>query len=154
MANKVKKQKTFPLQLTKFELVHLRDLFGVVLPLELKQTVSQALATVEDRVMVEAKLWQKITAACSSASIPMDDDAPDFICAASAAPPVGVFKLAQEPNEGQTEATADEGSVFGGAQGVDEEDEAPVPTSTTQKACPRCGNSPRTQKCPFRCEKK
>lgn len=117
MTKSAKKHKTFPLHLTVFELTHLRDLFSITLPPTLDRTVSQALAASEDRLMVEAKLWQKVAAACRESKIPMDDDAPDFICAASSAPPVGVFRLAQEPNEGEhdedeDEDSSDESSVF------------------------------------------
>jgi hypothetical protein len=96
---KVRKRKTFDVKFTKFELVHLRDLFSITLPPELKQTISQALAVTEERSMVEARLWQTISAACRAAEVPLDDEAPDFICAASGPPPVGIFRLAQEPNE-------------------------------------------------------
>jgi len=110
-----KKRKTFPLRLTKFELLHLRDLFSVGLPPDLKKTVSQALAELEDRVLVEARLWQKVVALCSEADLALDEEAPDFICAASAAPPCGVFKLASEPGESEEEENSegDEGKVFG-----------------------------------------
>ena len=94
----IKKRKTFSLRLNKFELLHLRDLFGVVMPPELKVTLSQALATSQDRSMVESKLWQKVAKACEEAELPMGDDAPDFVVAASAAPPVGIFELAHDPH--------------------------------------------------------
>lgn len=75
--------------------------------------MSQALAVAEDREIVEAKLWQKVISTSRGAGIPLDDEAPDFICAASAAPPVGVFRLAQDPNEVVgDEATTKESSVF------------------------------------------
>jgi hypothetical protein len=150
------KPKTTTLQLTVFELTHLRDLFSISLPPTLAQTMSQALAQLEDRSMVEAKLWQKVAAACKSAEIPMDDDAADFICAASAGPPVGVFKLAQEPNEGEEDEEEDgdeEGSVFGveEEEEPEEEEEQKLPT---KKACGSCGRSPRTARCPSACAKK
>lgn len=152
---KHRKQKTYPLKLTMFELVHLRDLFGVLLPLDLKQTVSQALATSENRVMVEAKLWQKIAASCTNAGVPMDDDAPDFICAAASAPPVGIFRLAQEPNEGEEEDDDDdEGSVFCDKDDDDEsENDESESMKPTKKECLTCGSSPRTSKCPLKCGK-
>lgn len=93
----IKRRKTFSLRLNRFELLHLRDLFGVALPPDMKQTLSQALAASQDRTLVESKLWQKIAAACTEAELPMGDDAPDFVVAASAAPPVGVFELAHDP---------------------------------------------------------
>jgi hypothetical protein len=92
------------LKLTKFEAIHLRDLFGVTLAVDMKTTVSQALANAADRPMVEAKLWQKIAKACKSAKISMNEEAPDFVVAASAPPPVGVFQLANEPGGDQQSA--------------------------------------------------
>lgn len=144
--SKIKKRKTFSLKLTKFELVHLRDLCSIALPPDLKQTISQALAVAEDRAMVETVLWNKLVTACREAKLPLDDDAPDFICAASGAPPVGVFRLAQEQNEGQQEV--DEGVVFEDEEEdeVQEEDEdeevveEPVEKSPRQckKKCRTC----------------
>lgn len=95
----IRKRKTFPLRLTKYELLHLRDLFSVVLATETQQTVSQGLAAAEDRSLIESRLWLRVARACSEADIPLDDDAPDFVCAASSAPSVGVFRIAHEPNE-------------------------------------------------------
>jgi len=97
---KIRKRKTFNLRLSKYELLHLRDLFGVLLSTEARQTVSQALAQAEERTIIESRLWQRIAAACKEAGLPMDEDAPDFICAAMVSnPPVGVFRVAHEPNE-------------------------------------------------------
>jgi len=160
------KRKTTSLQLTVFELTHLRDLFSISLPPTLAQTMSQALAQLEDRSLIEAKLWQKIALACKAADVPMDDDAADFICAASSAPPIGVFKLAQEPNEGEEEEGEeeedDEGAVFGGSDEEDEEedeesteeDDVEEEKRPTKKACGTCGRSPRTARCPSKCAKK
>ena len=135
-----KKRKTFELRLTKFELIHLRDLFSVGLPPDLKQTISQALAALEDRTYVEAKFWQKIVSLCSEAELPLDADAPDFVVAASAAPPCGVFKLASEPNESDEEAEdnseSDEGRVFG----VETKDKSVC------NSCHECGSRHRTMK--------
>lgn len=107
----VRKRKTYELQLSKFELVHLRDLFSVLLATEAKQTVSQALADAEDRSLVEARLWQRVAAACSDAGIPMDEQAPDFVCAAIVQhPAVGVFRLSSEPGD-EGDCDADEHPV-------------------------------------------
>jgi len=81
------------------------------LPTDVKQTVSQGLAAVEDREIVEAKLWRKVATLCQAAAVPTDDAAPDFVCAASQAPPVGVFRLAHDPQEGQ-ENQSPTGSVL------------------------------------------
>ena len=65
-----------------------------------EQTVSQALAEAEERTLIESRLWQRIVAACREANLPMDEEAPDFVCAAIVpTPTVGVFRLAHEPNE-------------------------------------------------------
>ena len=109
----VRRKKTFPVRLTRFELLHLRDLFSILLPTETSQTVSQALAGLEDRRLVEARLWQKLAVACQQAELPTDDDAPDFVVAASQAPPVGVFRLAEEPAGAPEEDEKDAASAFG-----------------------------------------
>ena len=106
-----RKRKTYQVRLTKFELAHLRDLMSVLLSPKVEQTVSQALAEAEERSLVEARLWQRIAAACKEARLPMDEEAPDFVCAAVVSTPtVGVFRIAQEPDEGQDEESS---SPFG-----------------------------------------
>lgn len=100
MSKKLRKRKTFPLRLTKLELLHLRDLFSILLANKAEKTISQALAESEGRTLVEAKLWQRVVEVCKEAGLPMDEDAPDFICAAILSPPpVGVFRVAAEPEE-------------------------------------------------------
>ena len=97
----VVRPKTFSLRLTRFELLHLRDLFSVLLPPDLERTLSQALAAAEERPMVEAKLWQKVSEACLSAGLPTGDDAPDFVASAVSTPQIGVFRLAVDPAQQQ-----------------------------------------------------
>jgi hypothetical protein len=116
----IKRRKTVSVRFTKFELLHLRDLFSVALPPEMKDTLSQRLAQSQDRSLVESKLWQKIASACREVDLPMDDDAPDFVVAASGAPPIGVFELAHEPASEEDED--DEGGNLAKALGVDEEE--------------------------------
>ena len=97
MAKKTKKPEklqTYQLKLTQLELVHLRDLFAVSLPVDMGKTVSQALATAEDRPLVEAALWGKVSKACERAEVPLNDDAPDFIVAPTGLPPLGCFRMA------------------------------------------------------------
>jgi len=94
-----KERKTFKLSLTLLELTHLRDLCSILLPPEMKLTVSQALAALEDRSYVEARFWNKLVSVCKEAGVVLDDDAPDFVCASSQPPPVGVFKLMSDPDE-------------------------------------------------------
>jgi hypothetical protein len=97
--NHVAPTPTFPLKLTKFELVHLRDVLSITSPPDLQRTLSQMLAEAEDRSLVEQKLWGKISAACEAAGVPMGDDAPDFVAAPMAPPPIGVFRMAHEPQD-------------------------------------------------------
>lgn len=94
----VKKRKTTSLKLTRFELLHIRDVLSVMLPSEMNVTVSQALAKQQQRTLVEARLWDKIKDACERVDIPLGDDAPDFVVAASSAPSVDVFELAHDGN--------------------------------------------------------
>lgn len=92
----VRRQPVFELTLTKFELLHLRDLMGILLPPDGAQTLSQALATTEDRVLTESMLWEKLTRLCKDAGLPLDAEAPDYIVAPVAPPPMGVFLVNQE----------------------------------------------------------
>ena len=93
----IKKRKTYSLKLTKFEILHIRDLMSILLPPEAKQTLSQAMATLENRQMVESVLWRKIVDACNAAELPVGDDAPDYIVAPVSSPQISVFQLAHDP---------------------------------------------------------
>jgi hypothetical protein len=92
----LKPKKSFSLKLSKQELVHLRDLFGVMLPADMKSTVSQSLASSQDRQLVESKLWNKIISLCSEAEVPMGEYAPDFVISISAPPQLNVFEMISE----------------------------------------------------------
>lgn len=93
----IKRRKTYQLRLTRFDLLHLRDLMSICLPPEGKQTISGALAALENRQLIESLLWKKIAEACREADLPIDDEAPDYVVAPSGVPPMGVFQLASEP---------------------------------------------------------
>jgi len=114
----VKRHKTHVLRLTKFELLHLRDLFSILLPPDTKKTMSQALADLENRTLVESVLWNKVQRACVDAGLPMEDEAPDYIVAPVSTPEIGVFQLAHEPS---VQAQAEAAAVFPGDN--EEEDE-------------------------------
>jgi len=86
-------KKTFSLKLTRQELLHLRDLFSILLPPDMKLSVSQALASSQGRHLVETKLWNKVANLCSEASIPTGDDASDFVITICAPPTLGVFEM-------------------------------------------------------------
>lgn len=92
----VKPKKTFSLKLSKPELTHLRDLFSVLLPADMKATVSQALAANQGKHLLESKLWNKVTQLCGEAEIPMGDEAPDFIVSISSPPSLNVFEMVME----------------------------------------------------------
>jgi len=101
----VKSQVVLDLRLTKFELIHLRDLMGVLLPPEGFQTLSQALAVVEGRATIESMLWNKISKLCIEANLPIDAEAPDYIVMPTSPPPMGIFQLNQELDS-QTQSEA------------------------------------------------
>jgi len=105
---KIKKRKTYDLRLTRTELAHLRDLFSVVLPPDTKKTMSQHLAELEDRLYVEDKLWTKISDLLSEANLPNGDEAPDYIVAPIAPPPMGVFPLSIHDIEEQETDSGEE----------------------------------------------
>lgn len=94
----LKKRKTYTLRLTRMELCHLRDLFSVLLPPSGEKTLSQVLAEVEGRQVVEGMLWRKLTETLEEAGIPMGDDAPDFIAAATGTPAITVYQIASDPD--------------------------------------------------------
>lgn len=97
----VKRQATFDLQLTRFELLHLRDLMAILLPPDGALTVSQALASSEDRTIIEATLWDKLSRLCIKAKLPVESEAPDYIIAPLAPPPLGVFQVNHDLNSGR-----------------------------------------------------
>ena len=104
----VKKRKTYDLRLTKFELLHLRDMFGIVLPPEASKTMSQALAELEGRTLVESLLWKKISEAAEAAGLPVGDDAPDYVVALSGTPSLSVFQVTSDPSGDDSEEETDE----------------------------------------------
>ena len=97
MKRDIKRRKTYDIRLTKMELVHLRDLFSVLLPPAADKTMSQALADLEGRSLVETILWKKITEASEAAGVPLGDEAPDYIVAPASTPAISVFQIASEP---------------------------------------------------------
>lgn len=100
----VKKQSVFVLQLTKMELVHLRDIMGVLLPPDGSETISQALASSEDRSLVESMLWDKLTHLCEDANLPVGDEAPDYIVVPTAPPPMGVLQVQHDTEDSSGDA--------------------------------------------------
>jgi hypothetical protein len=107
----IKKKKIHLLKLTKYELLHLRDLFSVSLPPDAKKTVSQVLAESENRAFVETNLWNKVSDACKNAELPMGDDAPDYIIAPTSTPSLGIFQIDSEPNAEQEKSIFEEDEI-------------------------------------------
>jgi hypothetical protein len=94
-----KKLKAYAIKFTVDELVHLRDLFSILLPPDASRTLSQSLAQSEHRTMIEAKLWSKLNKLFADAGIPLGDEAPDFAVAPDAPPSLGVYQLNMRPTE-------------------------------------------------------
>jgi hypothetical protein len=99
---KVHRQKTYDLTLTKFEILHIRDLFSVLLPPDGSQTLSQSLAELEGRGLIESKLWAKVSALCEAAELPIDAEAPDYIIAPTSSPTLGVFHINHDLAESES----------------------------------------------------
>ena len=106
----LKPKRSFTLKLGLAELIHLRDLFSISLPVDLKTTVSQSLAAAQGRRVVETKLWNKVVSLCKEGAVPLDEEAPDFIVTVTAPPELGVFEVAPEfvENDSQNESDDEE----------------------------------------------
>lgn len=103
---KVHRQKTYSLTLTKFELLHVRDMLSVLLPPDGQQTLSQSLAELEGRTLIESMLWTKISSLCEEAGLPIDSEAPDYIIAPTSTPTLGVFHINHDlEGQGESEQT-------------------------------------------------
>lgn len=96
---KVKKTKLFELKLSKTELIHLRDMLSILFPSADEKTISQALATAEQRTFEESSLWKKIASLCVDAEVPVDDEAPDYAIVPIGHAPMGVFMLGQDEEQ-------------------------------------------------------
>jgi len=102
---KIHRQKTFDLLLTKHELLHLRDLMSIMLPPNGEKTVSQTLAELEDRNLIESMLWDKLSKLCSAANLPLNDEAPDYIVAPVGPPPMSIFHINQDLEQQASQAS-------------------------------------------------
>ena len=105
---KVKKRETYGIQFTRIELVHLRDLFSIMLPNQMVTTVSQHLAKIEQRPLTETKLWNKLVKKLKAAEVPTDDDAPDFTLGIASLPDIAVFPVADGDEEVRESYGSDE----------------------------------------------
>ena len=120
---KIKRQKTFDLTLTKLELLHIRDLFSVLLPPDGNQTMSKALAELEGRRLVETMLWEKVSKLCEDADLPLADEAPDYILAPVSTPAIGIFHINHDMSEEEQEATEESGFLPSAEGNESEEDD-------------------------------
>lgn len=91
-----KVNELFNLSLTRTQLIHIRDLFSVLLSFEDEVSLSAALAVKENRELAEARLWNKIGELCESADIVLDETAPDFVVGLSKNPELTIFTLHPE----------------------------------------------------------
>lgn len=113
-----KKTKTINIQLTKTELIHIRDLMSIMLPPDGKQTISKSLAGVEDRTIVEGTLWNKIYEKCLDNDIPTGAQSPDFFVGLEYGEPKMMVLPIQLDNEVEYENDEDEES-----DNIDDEEE-------------------------------
>jgi hypothetical protein len=118
MSDVFKKTKLAQVKFSKFELIHLRDLFSLLTPPEMKETISQKLALLQSRPLIEAKLWQKIAKACEECEIPLGDEAPDFVVSLASTPSIGVYELSHDENQER-----DDSSIFESSHDDDDDDE-------------------------------
>ena len=103
---KIHRQKTFELLLTKHELLHIRDLMSIMLPPNGEKTVSQTLAELEDRNLIESMLWDKLSKLCTAANLPLNDEAPDYIIAPVGPPPMSVFHINHDLEQQATQESS------------------------------------------------
>ena len=104
----------YTLNLTKTELIHLRDLLNIRLPSNLQTTLSQALAENEDRPNSEAMLWNSVVELCESLNVPLEQNAPDFVVGVVGIPKIAVYELAESdaPDEYEIEEGVNNGETI------------------------------------------
>jgi hypothetical protein len=94
MSTKLKfKTSSYDLKLTRQELIHLRDLFSVLLPPDGESTLSEQLAAYKDRQTIEHSLWEKIYELCLKTNVSTDSKAPDFIVTLTSMPNITIVEL-------------------------------------------------------------
>jgi hypothetical protein len=108
----IKKNTCYNLKLTQFELLHLRDLMSIKLPPVGESTVSEALATAENRSFIESGLWNKVATLCTEAELPLDEEAPDYIVSLTSVPAMGVFQIEQQFRKNARPENSPDGGVF------------------------------------------
>ena len=81
------------LNLTKAELQFVRDLFGILLPPDGQVTVSESLAGMTGRNILERKLWAKIYETCKQSKVAVGDSVPDYIVVTTSQPEMAIGML-------------------------------------------------------------
>jgi hypothetical protein len=112
MAKTTKKQKStkvYTLELTRKEITHLRNLFGVKFPQQETPSLSQQLAETTKLTHTESELWAKLVNVASEAKVRLGDRAPDFVIASVDQPVLGVYQL----TDASVEDEGVEGTIFG-----------------------------------------
>lgn len=93
-------EQTFALELTRDEIVHIRNVLSVVLPPTGETRLSESLieASELDEV-VDVNLWQKVWNLCEQVGIEVGDDAPDFLVGPCEPTPLAVFQINLEEED-------------------------------------------------------
>jgi hypothetical protein len=87
----IKTIKTKNLKLTTLELIHLRDLFSIILPGG--NSVSKLLAEIEQRSIVDDTLWGKVESLCQESNLPIGHSAPDYVIGLLQTPTLGIIPI-------------------------------------------------------------
>lgn len=86
------KEDEYVLHLSAAELVHLRNLLSVTVPVQDgDQTVSDQLIAISGLQISEDALWSKVVELCKIANVPLGEQAPDYGIFLSEHPVLGIF---------------------------------------------------------------
>lgn len=97
---KKKDVELYPLQLTKDELAHIRNMMSIVLPPTGDVRLGEALAhATEADDDIDSSLWDKVWALCEEVGLEVGDDAPDFIVGPSEPTPLKVYRVNLDEDE-------------------------------------------------------
>lgn len=111
--------------MTKAELQFVRDLFGILLPPDGQKTVSESLAEMTGRKILEKRLWQKVYNACVESKVAVGDTVPDYIVVTTSQPEmaIGMLQHGADDEDGSGEAEAGLSKLFEDSGKPDEEPE-------------------------------
>ena len=102
--------ETVTIELTKPELVHVRDMLSVLVPNDPPVTISEVLARRLDKVGSESSLWAKVVLACADVGVSCGKDTQDYVVMNASQPALDVFAVdvVTTPDEPGVGASADE----------------------------------------------